>query len=198
MDLEKLFYLPFGNNLIIGGDMKRKVEFSKSFIPESFKEKEVYDLGCGDGRVTLLLKEIFSPSTSKKKDNSKALRGCDSEESLVKRAKERGIKAEQVNLEEEMPEGDLAIMWGVLHHLKNQREVLERIANNFNYFFLREPLVPSSKLARLKPSNLFELGDPFQEKEIKKMLQETLSKKGTILKMDTKYNSIFACWVKTK
>ena len=71
-------------------------------IAEAGPEDVVYDLGCGDGKVTLLLKEVFRPTE---------LRGFDINPRLVKRAGKKGIKAEVKNLDEEMPQGELAVVW---------------------------------------------------------------------------------------
>lgn len=163
-NLEKILYAPFGNNIIIGKHIKDQLNFLKKVLPEEFKGKEIYDLGCGDGKVTILLKEIFQP---------KKVFAVDVEEGLIKKAQKRGINAKIMNLEKEMPKGELAVMWGVLHHLKNPKEVLERIKNNFQYFFLREPLRKEGYGSeRLKISNILELGKPFEKKEIKKILNE--------------------------
>jgi len=174
MNFEKLAYLPLGNNVIIGPKIKKQLKFLKDIVPEEFKEKELYDLGCGDGKVTLKLKNIFCP---------RKLYGCDSNSNLVWRAKRKGIEAEALDLEKETPEGELAVFWGVLHHLKNQEKVLERIKNNFQYFFLREPLMKNKK-------SLFELGNPFFEKDIDNLLKKTLKN----FKKYKYQDSIFVFW----
>ncbi|HOK35103.1 MAG TPA: class I SAM-dependent methyltransferase [Candidatus Pacearchaeota archaeon] len=162
-NLEKFLYTPFGNNIIIGSHIKDQLTFLKKILPEDFRKREMYDLGCGDGKVTILLTEIFQP---------KKVFACDIEESLIKKARKRGINAKVMNLEEEMPNGELAVMWGVLHHLKNPKEVLKRIKNNFQYFFLREPLKKEGDNSKLNISNILELGKPFRKEEIKKILDE--------------------------
>jgi 2-polyprenyl-3-methyl-5-hydroxy-6-metoxy-1,4-benzoquinol methylase len=175
MNFEEIVYLPFGNNVIVGPKIKKQLKFLKEIIPEEFKKKELYDLGCGDGKVTLKLKNIFCP---------KKIYGCDSNSSLIWRAKRKGIEARVLDLEREIPKGELAVFWGVLHHLKNQEKVLKRIKNNFQYVFLREPLIKKNR------KSLFEVGNPFFETEIDKLLEKTLKN----FKKYKYQDSIFIFW----
>ena len=161
MNLEQFLYLPFGNNIIIGNHIKEQLKFLSKIVPEEFKEKEMYDLGCGDGKITILLQKIFKP---------KKLLGCDVNSALAKRAKRRGIIAEVYNLEKDVPKGELAIVWGVIHHLKNQIEILEKIKENFQFLFLREPLMTEEK------KSFLELGKPFERKKIEEICQEVFGK----------------------
>lgn len=89
------------------------------------------DLGCGDGKLTVLVKDVFLP---------KKIRGFDVSASLVKRARARGIMAEVQDLEKGLPHGELAVMWGVLHHLKDKQACLKRIKENYELAFIREPV----------------------------------------------------------
>ena len=59
--VERLAYLFFGNNLVIGLHIKKQLEFLKEHIPPSFQHRKMDDLGCGDGKVTIRLKDIFLP-----------------------------------------------------------------------------------------------------------------------------------------
>ena len=86
------------------------------------------DLGCGDGKTTILLKEVFSP---------RKLRGFDVNPFLVARAASKGIEAEVKNLDSGLPSGELAVMWGVLHHLKDRETCLKRIQKNYPMAFIR-------------------------------------------------------------
>lgn len=103
MKIERLAYFFFGNNVVVGSHIKRQLEFLREKTPPSFKHREMDDLGCGDGKITMLLKEIFLP---------KRLRGFDLNPQLVRRARDKGIKAEIRNLENDMPTGELAVVWG--------------------------------------------------------------------------------------
>lgn len=175
MNLEYLFYLPFGNNIIIGPHIKSQLNFLSRVVPEEFKEKEMHDLGCGDGKVTTLLKEIFK---------AKKCFGYDIHPFLVKLARKRKVKAKVLDLEKEVPRGQLAVIWGVLHHLKNPRKILRAIRNNFKFVFIREPLK--------KGISILELGKPFKEKEIRSNLNEIFGDhKEYIYK-----NAIFVFWRK--
>jgi len=147
-----------GCNLIIGLHIRKQLKFLKENIPPSFQYREMDDLGCGDGKVTLLLKDIFLP---------KKLHGFDINPGLVRRARAKGIWAEVKNLEEEAPNGELAVMWGVLHHLEDMGSCLERIKENYNLIFIREPIKTSGV-------NLMEMGHPLRKEEIETLFKEHL------------------------
>lgn len=185
INLEKFIYAPFGNNIIIGSHIKDQLNFLKEILPEEFKGREMFDLGCGDGKVTILLTEIFQP---------KKVFGCDIEESLVRRARKRGVEAKVVNLEKEIPKGELAVVWGVLHHLKDPKKVLEGIKNNFQFFFMREPLKEQAASPRFKVSNILEMGDPFEKEKIKKILDDVFENYQSF----EKNGAIMAMWKKEK
>ena len=147
-----------GCNLIIGSHIRKQLEFLKENIPPSFQYREMDDLGCGDGKVTLLLKDIFLP---------KKLHGFDVNPNLVRRARSKGIQAEVKNLNEEMPNGELAVMWGVLHHLNNMEDCLKRIRENYNFIFIREPIKTSTV-------NLMEMGHPLGKMDIELLFEKHL------------------------
>jgi hypothetical protein len=123
-------------------------------VPASFKGRKMDDLGCGDGKITLLLKEVFQPLE---------LRGFDVHPSLVKRAKNNGVAAELMNLDDCLPSGELAIMWGVLHHLTNREACLKKIKENYPMAFIREPI-------KNKAIKGFEMGQPLIKEEIEGMI----------------------------
>jgi len=150
MRLEKLAYIFFGNNLVVGSHIKKQLNFLRENVPPGFKYRDMDDLGCGDGKVTLLLKEIFLP---------RKLRGFDVNPGLVKRTRDRGIEAEVRNLEEDVPRGDLAVLWGVLHHLKDMESCLKKIKENYHLIFIREPV-------RKGVIRGMELGKPMRAEEI--------------------------------
>jgi len=175
MALENLFYAFLGNNIIIGHHIKEQLRFLREILPEDFKEREIHDLGCGDGKVTIYLKEIFE---------AKHCYGFDVNERLVSLACKRGIEAKTLDLEKEVPRGELAVIWGVLHHLKSPRKVLKEIKNNYQRAFIREPLKGGL--------TLLELGKPFEEEVIKRYLRESFENyKSYIYK-----NAIFIFWKK--
>ena len=136
----------------------------KEIIPPAFQQRQMDDLGCGDGKITLLLKEIFLP---------KRVRGFDINPGLVRRARKRGIEANVRNLDVDIPTGELAVMWGVLHHLKDKECCLNRIKENYSLIFAREPVMGSI-------NNGLELGHPLTRGEIEHLIQEYLANSQTL------------------
>jgi hypothetical protein len=158
MNLESLAYYFFGNNLIIGSHIRRQIEFLKGVLPPHFRHRKMDDLGCGDGKVTVLLKDIFLPSR---------LRGFDVSAGLVRRARGWGIDAEVKNLDDGLPAGELAVMWGVLHHLKDCSHCLGRLKENYPLIFIREPV-------RNSYFRWLELGHTMRTSEIETLVNECL------------------------
>ena len=130
--------------------MKDMLEALKEKVPQHFLQRELDDLGCGDGRITLILKEIFQPRT---------LRAFDVNTSLVKRARNRGIPAEVCDLENNLPGGELAVLWGVLHHLCDAENCIQKINSNYHMAFIREPI--KDKLIKG-----WEMGDPIDKEKM--------------------------------
>lgn len=164
MRIERLAYFFFGNNLIIGSHIRKQLEFLREIVPPSFQYRQMDDLGCGDGKVTLLLKEIFLPQK---------LRGFDVDPSLVRRAEGKGIQTEVKNLDNEVPSGELAVMWGVLHHLRDAERCLKKLKENYTFIFIREP-VKGGIMGRL------ELGHPLNREEIGCLVNEHLANAQTL------------------
>ncbi len=158
MNLESLAYYFFGNNLIIGTHIRRQLEFLKGVVPPYFQGREMDDLGCGDGKVTVLLRNIFLPSR---------LRGFDINASLVERARSRGVDAEVRNLNDSMPGGEMAVMWGVLHHLKDCVACIKKVRESYPLIFIREPV-------RNGYFRWLELGHTLHRSEIEALVNEHL------------------------
>jgi hypothetical protein len=135
----------------------------ESRIPRAFQQRELDDLGCGDGKITLRLKNVFQP---------RKLRGFDVNPNLVRRAQKKGITAEIQDLDAGVPSGELAVMWGVLHHLKDRDTCLKRIGNNYSMAFIREP-IKNKKLKGL------EMGQPLIKDEIEGLVQKYLPQSKT-------------------
>jgi SAM-dependent methyltransferase len=129
--LESLAYVFFGNNLVIGPHIRRQIAFLGEILPHHLRHREMDDLGCGDGKVTILLEEIFRPNK---------LRGFDINHGLVRRARSRGIDARVCDLDVSMPGGELAVVWGVLHHLRDVEGCMRRFKENYPLIFIREPI----------------------------------------------------------
>jgi len=158
MRIEGLAYSLFGNNLMIGTHIRKQLAFLKEIVPAGLQRREMDDLGCGDGKVTVLLKDIFQPEK---------LRGFDINRGLVRRARSRGIDAGVIDLDREVPGGELAVMWGVLHHLHDFDACLERVKASYPLIFIREP-------ARTGLAFGLELGRPLKLNEILRLVKHHL------------------------
>ena len=150
MSLESLAYSLFGNNLVIGKHIRRQLAFLKEIVPDNLLHRNMDDLGCGDGKVTVLLEEIFQPSK---------LRAFDVNPGLVRRARKKGIDAQVGDLNTTMPSGELGVLWGVLHHLEDYDKVLQRMKENYPLIFIREP-VRNGRIREL------ELGSPLSREKL--------------------------------
>lgn len=135
------------------------INYLRTRIPGKFFHKAICDLGCGDGFVTSRVKEIFL---------AKKIKGYELNDYLIKRARKRGLDIKKTNLEKEIPRGEMAVVWGVVHHLKNKRDFLEKVRNNFDYAFLAEPI-----------KNFWSFldgGEPLSEEDWKKLFSEALDR----------------------
>lgn len=148
-----------GYTLVIGSHIRRQLEFLKEKAPPDFKHRQLDDLGCGDGKITLLLKDILLPTR---------LRGFDVNPNLVKRARAKGIEAEVNNLEDDMPSGELGVMWGVLHHLRDREGCLRKLKENYSLIFIREPV-------KTGLASGLELGHPLRKEELESLIREYLT-----------------------
>lgn len=148
-----------GYTIVIGSHIRKQLEFLKENTPISFKHRQMDDLGCGDGKLTLLLKDILLPTR---------LRGFDINPRLVRRARNKGIEANVKNLEEDMPRGELAVLWGVLHHLKDKEDCLKRVKENYDLIFIREPI-------RNSIFRVLELGNTLRKEEFEHLVKKHLA-----------------------
>jgi hypothetical protein len=149
-------YSLFGTNFYIGSQIKEQIRMLEPRVPPEFLHRQLDDLGCGDGKITLRLKDIFKPVR---------LRGFDVHPALVWRAGKKGIDAQVKDLNAGLPAGELAVMWGVLHHLNNSEVCLKRIRDNYPMAFIREPI-------KNKAINGLEMGKPLIKAEIENLVQK--------------------------
>jgi hypothetical protein len=149
-----MVYALFGTNFYIGTQIKDQIRMLSTRVPPDFLHRQMDDLGCGDGKITLRLKTIFKPEK---------LRGFDVNSSLVKRARSQGIEAQVKDLNESIPSGELAVMWGVLHHLNDSEKCLKRISENYPMAFIREPI-------KNNVINGLEMGKPLIKAEIEQQV----------------------------
>ncbi len=158
--IQSLVYAWFGTNFFVGNQIKTQINMLGGRLPPEFKNRRLDDLGCGDGKITLRLKTVFQPAQ---------LRGFDVNPSLVKRARKAGIDAHLQDLGSALPEGELAVMWGVLHHLKDREACIRRIRENYRLAFIREPV-------KNKALTGFEMGRPLVQAEIEQLIEKYLPK----------------------
>lgn len=105
--------------------------FIATKVPADFLGRNVYDLGCGDGSNTLRIGRIFK---------AHRLTGYDHNNHLLQRARRQGLEVKKVDLNTELPSGELAAFTFSLHHFKNKEEILKRAVQNFDRLFLCEPI----------------------------------------------------------
>lgn len=100
-------------------------------IPKDFLDKNISDLGCGDGINTLRIRRMFK---------AKEVIGYDNNDYLLKRAQKKGFKIEKIDLNKEIPRGEMAVFTFSLHHLKDKEKALRKVITSFDYLFLCEPI----------------------------------------------------------
>jgi SAM-dependent methyltransferase len=105
----------------------------EKLIPNKFKNRAISDIGCGDGQNTLRIKRIF---------RAKKIIGYERNPHLIKKAKKRGLKVKLLDLNKSVPRGEMAVFSFAFHHIdnKNKVRVLKKVAKNFKYIFLIEPM----------------------------------------------------------
>lgn len=106
-------------------------DFIESEVPKDFLNRNISDLGCGDGSNTLKIRRIFK---------AKEVIGYDHNDYLLRKAHKKGLKVEKIDLDKEMPRGEMAVFTFSLHHLKDKEKALRNVIANFDYLFLCEPI----------------------------------------------------------
>lgn len=135
-------------------------DFVESKIPKSFLDKNISDLGCGDGGNTLKIKRMFK---------AKKIVGYDHNDFLLKRAKKKGLKVKKLDLNKKVPKGEMATFTFALHHLKDKEKALKKVIKNFDYLFLCEPIQDLYHL-------LFDAGEPLKKREWTDLFDKILKK----------------------
>lgn len=151
--LEKIMY-GFGIN-ISGYNVGREMDCLKENLAESYKNRDVVDIGCGDGKISLELIKILKP---------KSFLGIDSSQALINSARKRGLDVKLLDIEKQKISGDLGVMWGVIHHFNNPVETLEMLKKNFNNLIIRESI---------DDKRIFELGHKLNKSEFVELLEKT-------------------------
>lgn len=150
--LEKFMY-SFGITCMA----KPRTEFKllKEKLPAEFKKRHITEYGCGDGVVSIGLKEITQ---------AKTYRCVDLYASMVASAKKRGLDAEVHDATKNTLSGDVALFWGSLHHMENPAEVLKNIKRNFNSILIREAVDYKGLF------HFTDIGDKFRRNEFLELL----------------------------
>lgn len=162
-------------NLIANLLGKPHFDFLKDKIPSEFLGREISDLGCGDGFATQRIKEIFK---------ARSIKGYETNDYLIEKARKRGMIVKRVDLEEHVPKGEMAAIWGVLHHLKDKEKFLGRVGSNFKCAVFNEPVK--------NVWSFLDGGEPLTEKEWRGLFSKTL---GSYTSLRFKDN-LFVFWKK--
>ena len=150
-------------------------DFLKGKIPSEFLDREISDLGCGDGFSTRKIEKLFK---------AKSIKGYELNDHLIKKARKRGLVVEELDLEKQFPNGEMATVWGVVHHLKDKEDFLKRVRCNFDYAVFNEPI--KGRWAFLDG------GEPLKEREWKRLFSEFLGDYTTLKFKD----QLFVFWKK--
>lgn len=170
----KIGYRVFGNCYFpwIHGQYLR---FLKRNAPEEFLDREIDDLGCGDGSFTLRITKILEPTR---------IKGYEVNESLITKARRRDLNVIKVDLETKVPKGEMALIWGVAHHLRDPEKFIRKVCNNYKYAIFREPVKNFW--------SFLDTGDPLPEKEWRKIFDSVSGNYQFLRDKD----SIFVFWKK--
>ena len=133
-------------------------ESIRELIPKEFLRRKISDLACGDGSNTLRVKDIFK---------AKSIVGYEHNKYLIRRAREKGVKIIEKDLNQGLPKGEMAVFTYALHHLDNKEKVLKKITDNFDYLFLIEPTLDLNHF-------LFDAGKPLKRNEWIELFDKTL------------------------
>lgn len=135
-------------------DVGTEMALLERHIPPSFMFRDTVDMGCGDGRLGLRLRQVLKPSS---------LRSVDRSSALVRSARRRGLNAQMLDLERDTISGHIGILWGVLHHLRDPVHCLGRLSRSFSSLIIRESI---------GGIRWYELGDRFDRSRLYGILQD--------------------------
>lgn len=170
----KIGYRLIGNSvasLTSAGHFK----YIENKIPQEFLGRNISDLGCGDGHATRKIMRLFK---------TKKIKGYEVNRYLVAKARKRGLAVEQTDLGKEVPKGEMATVWGVVHHLQNQEAFLKKIRANFRFAVFNEPVKGFWAF--------LDGGEPKKEKEWRMLFEKVLGKCEYLRFKD----SLFVFWKK--
>lgn len=144
---EKLAYRFFG--CFYSKHQNALFNFVAKEVSKEFLHRELSDLGCGDGFNTLRLKGIFRP---------KKIIGYEYNNNLIEKARGRKLEVNKIDLNKEIPKGEMAVFNLSLHHIDDKRRALESAVGNFDFIVLLEPIQDWYHL-------LFDAGKPLKKQE---------------------------------
>ncbi len=150
--IEKLVY-SFGFNGSFY-NIAKELEVLKQNLPANYLHREIVDIGCGDGSISLKLIPILQP---------KSFVGIDLYDSLVKRASAKGLTALVKDAENDPLAGDLGILWGVLHHFLDPVATLQKLTREFRSLLIRESI---------NSTRIWELGHKFNRQQLLQVLDK--------------------------
>jgi len=143
---------------------KSLFDFIEYKVPEDFLNKNIHDLGCGDGYGTVKIKEIFKASD---------ITGYEIVKKQVERARQRGIRTETIDLNKNVPRGEMATLWFTLHHLNDKENTLKKIMKNYDYIVIAESIKSWKDI-------IFEGGITLPKKDWIRLFDEVLGKYQTL------------------
>lgn len=135
-------------------NVRKELCLLQSNLPKEFINRDVLDIGCGDGKISLKLKEILHPTS---------FRGVDASRHLVRSAKKWGLSVTIFDVETQPLQGDLGIMWGVLHHFQSPSQTLKKLCKEFNSLIIRESI---------DDKRIFELGNKLNKNVLMNIINE--------------------------
>jgi SAM-dependent methyltransferase len=135
-------------------------KYIKTKVPKNFMGRTIYDLGCGDGTDTLHLKQIFKP---------KKVIGYDHNDFLLERARKKGLEVRKLDINKDLPQGELATFVFSLHHAEDKEKTLREAVKKFDYIFLCEPILDLFH-------RLLDGGTPLSKQEWINIFNKTLKK----------------------
>lgn len=145
----------------------------QSNLPNNFRNRDVVDIGCGDGKISLKLIPILQP---------KSFKGVDASRSLVKTAQINGVSAITLDVEKQTLSGDLGILWGVLHHFENPAQTLKKLCKEFNSFVIRESI---------DDKRIFELGHKLSRNKLMNIFKEAQLEPARVVEIKDNKSVIF-------
>ncbi|MDX1536051.1 MAG: class I SAM-dependent methyltransferase [Candidatus Spechtbacterales bacterium] len=150
--IEKILY-SFGTSFS-GYDVDIEIKYLKDNILDKYKNRDVVDIGCGDGKLSIRIKEVLEPES---------FLGVDLSDAMIASAQKKGLDARVLNVEETNLSGDMGVMWGSLHHLTNPVRTTKNLSGKFKDIMIRESI---------DDSRIFELGHKMSKQDLMNVIED--------------------------